>query len=79
MRCSASRRDSSTDEYRLGWRINEDRLPPRLTHRRDAGVTSVLSLFPNERLVIVVLTNTRNAAIVRLARELAALRTFTIL
>ena len=37
------------------------------------GVTTVLSLFPGERVVIVVLTNAPNAAVVRLAQELAAL------
>jgi hypothetical protein len=29
-------------------------------------------LFPSKRVVVVVLTNTRNAAVVQLARELAA-------
>ena len=36
-------------------------------------MTTVLSLFPGERVVIVVLTNAPNAAVVRLAQELAAL------
>jgi CubicO group peptidase (beta-lactamase class C family) len=65
---------SSTDGYGLGWRINEDDLGFRhVSHTGGMpGVTTVLSLFPSERVVIVVLTNTRNDSIVQLARELAA-------
>jgi hypothetical protein len=36
------------------------------------GVTTVLSLFPTERVVIVVLTNKRSDVVVRLGQRLAA-------
>jgi CubicO group peptidase (beta-lactamase class C family) len=66
--------ESPTDGYGLGWRISEDAGFRHVSHTGGMpGVTTVLSLFPTERLVVVVLTNTRNAAVVRLAQELAAL------
>jgi CubicO group peptidase (beta-lactamase class C family) len=67
--------ESPTDGYGLGWRISEDHLGFRhVSHTGGMpGVTTVLSLFPSERVVVVVLTNARNAAVVRLAQELAAL------
>ena len=36
------------------------------------GVTTVLSLFPRQRVVIVVLANRRSEAVVRLANKVAA-------
>jgi CubicO group peptidase (beta-lactamase class C family) len=67
--------ESPTDGYGLGWRISEDHLGFRhVSHTGGMpGVTTVLSLFPSERVVVVVLTNTRNAAVVRLAQELTGL------
>ena len=36
-------------------------------------MTTALSLFPSERVVVVVMTNARNDAVVRLAQELAGI------
>ena len=67
--------ESSTDGYGLGWRIRATG-----THFREIGhtggmpgVTTVLNLYPAERLVIVILTNKRNDAIVRLGQQIAAI------
>ena len=67
--------ESPTDGYGLGWRISENHLGVRhVSHTGGMpGVTTVLSLFPSERVVVVVLTNARNAAVVRLSHELASL------
>ena len=67
--------ESPTEGYGLGWRISENHLGFRhVSHTGGMpGVTAVLSLFPSERVVVVVLTNARNAAVAGLAHELAGL------
>jgi CubicO group peptidase (beta-lactamase class C family) len=65
---------SSTAGYGLGWRIDDTRPGLRQVGHTGGmpGVTTVLSLYPTERLVIVVLTNKRNDKVVPLANEIAA-------
>ena len=65
---------STTDGYGLGWRIYDSHRQLRQVGHTGGmpGVTTVLSLYPAERLVIVVLTNKRNDKVVRLANEIAA-------
>jgi CubicO group peptidase (beta-lactamase class C family) len=64
---------SRTEGYGLGWRIEE--ASPGFRHVGHTGgmpgVTTVLSLFPSERVVIVVLANKRSDAVVRLADRIA--------
>jgi CubicO group peptidase (beta-lactamase class C family) len=59
--------------YGLGWTIDEDAIGLRRIghHGGMPGVSTILTLFPSERLVVVVLTNTRNAAIVPVADDIA--------
>jgi CubicO group peptidase (beta-lactamase class C family) len=66
-------RVSAGEGYGLGWRIDEDDLGLlQVGHTGGMpGVTTVLSLFPSERVVVVVLTNTRSEAVIPLARRLA--------
>jgi CubicO group peptidase (beta-lactamase class C family) len=65
---------SVTDGYGLGWRISEAHSGVRhIGHTGGMpGVTTVLSLFPMQRVVVVVLTNRRSEAVVQLADKLAA-------
>ena len=66
--------ESPTDGYGLGWRI-DDRYPGfrQVGHTGGMpGVTTVLSLYPTQRVVIVVLANNRNDAVVGLAQKIAA-------
>ena len=60
--------------YGLGWRIEENRSRLRQVGHTGGmpGVTTVLSLYPSERTVVVVLTNTRSPAALRVARQIAA-------
>jgi CubicO group peptidase (beta-lactamase class C family) len=60
--------------YGLGWRIDEDDLGFRHVGHTGGmpGVTTVLSLFPSERVVIVVLANGQSDQILPLARRVAA-------
>ena len=55
--------------YGLGWAIDEDEIGLRRVGHSGGmrGVAASLRLFPSERLAIVVLTNTRSAAIDALA------------
>lgn len=66
--------ESSTDGYGLGWRIDER--DPGFRHVGHTGgmpgVTTVLSLYPAQRVVIVVLTNKQHDAVVPLAQKIAA-------
>jgi CubicO group peptidase (beta-lactamase class C family) len=59
--------------YGLGWRIEDDRRGFRhIGHTGGMpGVTTVLSLFPAERVVVVVLANKRSDSVVPLARRVA--------
>jgi CubicO group peptidase (beta-lactamase class C family) len=65
---------SATSGYGLGWRIEETRSGLRQVGHTGGmpGVTTVLALYPAERVVVVVLTNTRSAVAVELARRIAA-------
>lgn len=60
--------------YGLGWRIDDDQRGFRHVGHTGGmpGVTTVLSLFPAQRVVIVVLANTRDDRIVPFARRLTA-------
>jgi CubicO group peptidase (beta-lactamase class C family) len=60
--------------YGLGWRIDDDGRGLRQVGHTGGmpGVTTVLSLFPAERVVIVVLANRRSDLVVPLARRVAA-------
>jgi CubicO group peptidase (beta-lactamase class C family) len=59
--------------YGLGWQIDDDGGFRRVGHTGGMpGVTTVLTLFPAERVVIVVLANQRSDLIVPLAHRLAA-------
>jgi CubicO group peptidase (beta-lactamase class C family) len=64
---------SSTGGYGLGWQIEETRGGFRHVGHTGGmpGVTTVLSLYPSERVVVVVLTNARNPGLVRLAQQVA--------
>lgn len=66
--------ESRADGYGLGWRIQEGRLGFRHVGHTGGmpGVTTVLGLYPADRVVVVVLTNKRSEAIVRLAQRIAA-------
>lgn len=59
--------------YGLGWRIDEDDFGVRHVGHTGGmpGVTTVLSLYPAERVVVVVLANGRSDAIIPLARRVA--------
>jgi CubicO group peptidase (beta-lactamase class C family) len=59
--------------YGLGWRIDDDGRGFRQVGHTGGmpGVTTVLSLFPAERVVIVVLANRRSDVVVPLARRVA--------
>jgi CubicO group peptidase (beta-lactamase class C family) len=61
--------------YGLGWQVEADQRGFRhLGHTGGMpGVTTVLSLFPAERVVIVVLANQRNEIVVPLARRVAGI------
>jgi CubicO group peptidase (beta-lactamase class C family) len=65
---------SSTEGYGLGWQIEETRGGlRRVSHTGGMpGVTTVLNLYPSERVVVVVLTNKRDPGLVRLAQQVAA-------
>ena len=65
---------SREDGYGLGWRINENRFGFRHVGHTGGmpGVTTVLSLFPAQRVVVVVLANKRSEAVVQLADMIAA-------
>jgi CubicO group peptidase (beta-lactamase class C family) len=65
---------TGTAGYGLGWRISEEHAGFRQVGHTGGmpGVTTVLSLFPTQRVVIVVLANRQSEAVVRLAEELAA-------
>jgi CubicO group peptidase (beta-lactamase class C family) len=60
-------------EYGLGWRIDDDGRGFRQVGHTGGmpGVTTVLSLFPAEGVVVVVLANRRSDLIVPLARRVA--------
>lgn len=60
--------------YGLGWRIVDGHSAYRRVEHTGGmpGVTTVLSLFPAQRVVIVVLANRRSEAVVRLADRVAA-------
>jgi CubicO group peptidase (beta-lactamase class C family) len=66
--------ESPTHGYGLGWRIAESRSGFRQVEHTGGmpGASAVLCLYPSERVVIVVLTNTHTAVTVRLARQIAA-------
>jgi CubicO group peptidase (beta-lactamase class C family) len=66
--------ESPTQGYGLGWRIHESRSGFRQVGHTGGmpGVSAVLNLYPSERVVVVVLTNTHTAVTVRLARQIAA-------
>jgi CubicO group peptidase (beta-lactamase class C family) len=59
--------------YGLGWRIDDDGRGFRQVGHTGGmpGVTTVLSLFPAERVVVVVLANRRSDLVVPLARRVA--------
>lgn len=65
---------SSPDRYGLGWRIaDEHSVYRRVEHTGGMpGVTTVLSLFPSQRVVVVVLANRRSETVIRLADRIAA-------
>ena len=65
---------SPTDGYGLGWRIKDDQSDFRHVGHTGGmpGVTTVLSLFPAQRVVVVVLANKRSEAIAQLAEMIAA-------
>ncbi len=65
---------SSTGGYGLGWRIVDDHSAYRRVEHTGGmpGVTTVLSLFPAQRVVVVVLANKRSENVVRLADRVAA-------
>jgi CubicO group peptidase (beta-lactamase class C family) len=66
-------RESSRQGYGLGWQINDDLEVRHVGHTGGMpGVTTTLSLFPAERLVIVVLANRRSEAVPRLEQKIAA-------
>jgi hypothetical protein len=59
--------------YGLGWQIDDDGGSRQVGDSGGMpGVTTVLTLFPAERVVIVVLENKRSDLIIPLARRLAA-------
>jgi CubicO group peptidase (beta-lactamase class C family) len=60
--------------YGLGWRIDDDQRGFRhIGHTGGMpGVTTVLSLFPAQRVVVVVLANMRDDRVVPIARRVAA-------
>jgi CubicO group peptidase (beta-lactamase class C family) len=64
---------STGDGYGLGWQIHDDQRGfRRIEHTGGMpGVTTVLSLFPAERVVVVVLANQQSDLIVPLARRVA--------
>jgi CubicO group peptidase (beta-lactamase class C family) len=65
---------AGADGYGLGWRISEE--PASFRHVGHTGgmpgVTTVLNLFPGQRVVVVVLANRRSEAVLDLADMLAA-------
>jgi CubicO group peptidase (beta-lactamase class C family) len=65
---------SGTGGYGLGWRVSEDHAGFRHVGHTGGmpGVTTVLSLFPMQRVVVVVLANGRSEAVVQLADKVAA-------
>jgi CubicO group peptidase (beta-lactamase class C family) len=64
---------SGADGYGLGWRIKDQLGVRHVGHTGGMpGVTTMLSLFPAERVVVVVLANRRSEAVVQLADKLAA-------
>jgi CubicO group peptidase (beta-lactamase class C family) len=65
---------SSTDRYGLGWRIIDEQTHYRRIEHTGGmpGVTTVLSLFPAQRVVIVVLANRRSETVIQLADRVAA-------
>ncbi|HUE85945.1 MAG TPA: serine hydrolase domain-containing protein [Vicinamibacterales bacterium] len=60
--------------YGLGWRIDDDQRGFRQVGHTGGmpGVTTVLSLFPTHRVVVVVLVNARDDRVVPLAQRVAA-------
>jgi CubicO group peptidase (beta-lactamase class C family) len=64
----------AADRYGLGWRIIDEHSQYRRVEHTGGmpGVTTVLSLFPSQRVVVVVLSNTRSEAVIRLADRVAA-------
>ena len=65
---------AGTDGYGLGWRIREDNgVFRQIGHTGGMpGVTTVLSLFPRQRVVVVVLANKRSEGVVHLADKVVA-------
>lgn len=66
--------ESATEGYGLGWRLQDtDAAFRHVGHTGGMpGVTTVLSLYPAERVVIVVLANKRSDEVMRLAQRIAA-------
>jgi CubicO group peptidase (beta-lactamase class C family) len=60
--------------YGLGWRIDDDQRGFRHVGHTGGmpGVTTVLSLFPAQRVVVVLLANKRDDRVVSLAQRVAA-------
>jgi CubicO group peptidase (beta-lactamase class C family) len=65
---------SRTEGYGLGWRIKDDQSGfLQVGHTGGMpGVTTVLRLFPAQRVVVVVLANKQSEAVVHLADTIAA-------
>lgn len=65
---------SSTQGYGLGWIVTaDDHGYRRVSHTGGMpGVATVLNLYPEEGVAVVVLTNTSNRVVGRIAQEIAA-------
>jgi CubicO group peptidase (beta-lactamase class C family) len=61
------------EQYALGWLVDDDHGFRRLYHDGDMpGVQTTLNLYPEENLVIVVLTNKYTGMVAPIAREIAS-------
>jgi CubicO group peptidase (beta-lactamase class C family) len=64
---------ASDEQYGLGWLIDDDHGVRRLYHDGDMpGVRARVNLYPDENLVVAVVTNQQTGAVDRVAEELAA-------
>ena len=63
----------SGEQYGLGWLIDDDHGLRRIYHDGDMpGVRARLNLYPDENLVVAVVTNQQTGSVDRVAEEIAA-------
>jgi CubicO group peptidase (beta-lactamase class C family) len=64
---------ASDEQYGLGWLIDDDHGFRRIYHDGDMpGVRARLNMYPDENLVVAVVTNQQSGSVDRVAEEIAA-------